>query len=156
MSVSAGSEQLYGRMAIVIEAGERPMLCVGAIRLVLPPRCGDVPIANWDWAPSPARSRCPGRPGASTTSWAPTTRSSPSPRRATERTYDEEIYRYDNPCPEPEGGWVVRDPNRSTQDHVGPARAYAKRQPDYVISWVDHLDEERQEFSPVVYGGLHR
>jgi hypothetical protein len=153
VSVTAGSEQLYGADAIVIEAGERSMLCVGAIRLVLPPRCGDVPIANWDWG------AVAGEESMSGTTWGEyhvvgtydgevftITETGPP-----ERTYDEEIYQYDNPCPEPEGGWVVRDPNRSTQDHVGPAQAYAKRQPDYVISWVDHLDEERQEFSPVVY-----
>jgi hypothetical protein len=153
VSVSAGSEQLDETDAIVIEAGERPMLCVGAIRLVLPPRCGDVPIANWDWG------AVAGEESMSGTTWGEyhvvgtydgevftVTEAGPP-----DRTEDEEIYQYDNPCPEPEGGWVVRDPNRSTQDHVGAAQAYAQRQPDYVISWVDHLDEERQEFSPVVY-----
>ena len=64
---------------------------------------------------------------------------------------------YDNPCPEPEGGWVVRDPDRSTQDHVGPAQAYAKRQPGYVISWVDQISTRSGRSSArSSTGGIHR
>jgi len=152
-TVSTGSSRLYESNALVIEAGEGPMLCVGAIRLILPPQCGDVPIANWDWGAVAAEETESG------TTWGDyhvvgtydgkvftVTESGPS-----DHSEDEDIYRYDNPCPEPAGGWPLPDPDSSTQDRVGRAEAYATRQPDYVISWVDHLDEKRQEFSPVVY-----
>ena len=67
-------------------------------------------------------------------------------------TVDEpETYVYENPRPGPEGGWVVPDPEHNTQEDVRPAGAYARAQPDYAISWVDHPDEELQEFSPVVF-----
>jgi hypothetical protein len=44
------SPQLYEASATVLDDGRRgPMLCLGMILTSLPPQCGDVPIANWDW-----------------------------------------------------------------------------------------------------------
>ena len=138
---------------MVVEADDGPMLCVGAIRAILPPQCGNVPLENWDWG------AVAGEQSMSGTTWGDyrvvgtfdgetftVTETGP-----TDYSEDDDIYRYDNPCPEPEGGWVVPSTGRSTQDDVGRPEAYARRQPDYVISWVDHLDEERQELSPVIY-----
>ena len=136
----------------MIEAGERPMLCVGPS--VSSSRRAAVTFRSrtGTGAPSPARNRCPGRPGANTTSWAPTTGGL---HRHRDRATGAHRRRRDLPVRQPLSGARRRlGRPRSEPQHagyVGPAQAYAKRQPDYVISWVDHLDEERQEFSPVVY-----
>ena len=42
--------QLYEADGIVLEdAGHGPELCLGGVLLSLPPQCGGVPLANWDW-----------------------------------------------------------------------------------------------------------
>lgn len=147
-------DQLYEGSGTVLEAAEEhgPELCLGAILTSLPPQCSGVPIANWDWkAVEGERSR-------SGTTWGD---------YHVVGTYDgevfrvtevgppayqewEDIYRYETPCPEPEGGWVVPDPAHNTQEETRRAHAYARAQADYVISWNDHLEEELQEFGPVV------
>jgi hypothetical protein len=146
--------QVYEGSGTVLEAAEEhgPELCLGAILTSLPPQCSGVPIANWDWkAVEGERSR-------SGTTWGD---------YHVVGTYDgevftvtevgppayqewEDIYRYETPCPEPEGGWVVPDPAHNTQEETRRAHAYARAQADYVISWNDHLEDELQEFGPVV------
>jgi hypothetical protein len=150
-TASPGPEQLYEANAIVIEAGEGPMLCVGAIQLTLPPRCGDVPIANWDWDAVPGEESMS---GTTYGNYRVVGTYDGEVFSVTETgllgdSWDEDIYRAENPCQEPEGGWVA-DPDRHTQEHDRRAQAYARSQPDYVSSFVDHLDEELAEFSPVV------
>src|SRR5919108_238757 len=45
-----GPSGLYEANATVLDNGDDgPMLCLGTILTSLPPQCGDVPIANWDW-----------------------------------------------------------------------------------------------------------
>ncbi len=162
--------QLYEADGTVLEQGDGtgspahgPELCLGGMLLTsLPPQCGGVPLANWDWA------AVEGEESAAGTTWG---------AYHVVGTYDGEVftvsrvgaagseryddtYRYENPCPEPEGGWVVPDPKHNTQEDVGAARAYATKQADYVISWVDHLVEPSadsvdenglEEFGPVVF-----
>jgi hypothetical protein len=147
-------DQLYEASGIVLEAaGEHgPELCLGALLTSLPPQCSGVPIANWDW------NAVEGEMARSGTTWGD---------YHVVGTYDgevftvtevgppaypgkEDIYRYETPCPEPEGGWVVPDPGQNTQEQTRRAHAYARAQPDYVISWNDHLEDRLQEFGPVV------
>jgi hypothetical protein len=147
------ASELYEANATVFEADEGPMLCLGAMRMSLPPRCGDVPIANWDWETVGGEESMAGATWGAyrivgTFDGEVFTVATVGPFE----TVDEpETYVYETPCPEPEGGWVVPDPEHNTQEDVRPAGAYARAQPDYTISWVDHLDEELQEFSPVVF-----
>jgi hypothetical protein len=152
-AVSApSSEPLYEADAIVLEADDGPMLCVGAVLLMLPPRCGDVPVPNWDW------DAVEGEDSLNGTTWGSYhvvgTLEGQTFTVVTTGSYVDESWRpepvYESPCPEPEGGWVA-DPDRHTYEHTKPAHAYARSQPDYVISFVDHLDEELYEFSPVVF-----
>lgn len=150
---SPDPEQRYEASGTVLEsAGEHgPELCLGALLTSLPPQCGGVPITNWDWnAVEGERSR-------SGTTWGD---------YKVVGTYDGEVftvtevgppayqeeaaYRYEIPCPEPEGGWVAPDPAHNTQEETRKAHAHARTQPDYVISWNHHIDDELQEFSPVV------
>jgi hypothetical protein len=143
---------LYEADAIVLEADDGPMLCIGPMLLMLPPRCGDVPVSNWDW------DAVEGEESSNGTTWGSYhvvgTIDGEAFTVVTTGEYEDESWRtepvYESPCPEPEGGWVA-DPDRHTYDHAKPAHAYARSQPDYVISFVDQLDEELYEFSPVVF-----
>ncbi len=146
--------QLYEADAMVFEGEDGPMLCLGAVRLMLPPYCGDMPITNWDW------DAADGEESLSGVTWGNfhvVGRLEGEAFTVTEiRPYDPGGQDFGTnpdfkaPCPEPEGGWVVPDPEHNTQEEARRAHAYARAQPDYVISWNDHLDDELQEFSPVV------
>lgn len=148
-------EQLYEVDATVVDAADGPMICLGAMRLILTPtpQCGTVQIANWDWGAVEGEESLRG------TTWG---------AYHVVGTFDGEVftvaevgpfekvdepgtYNYEDPCPEPDGGWIVPDPEHNTQEDTRRAHAHAMSQPDYVISWNDHLDEELQEFSPVVF-----
>jgi len=150
------SSRLFEGNGMVIQEGTgKPELCLGAVLTSLPPQCGGLPIANWDW------KDVEGEEQRGETRWG---------NYSVVGTFDGETFtvrkvgpyeddssRFESetdtspPCPEPEGGWVVPDPAHNMQGDVGGARAYATSQPDYVSSWVDHLEEELEEFSPVVY-----
>lgn len=147
-------EQLYEADAIVLDDGEHgPMLCLGAMRLLLPPQCGDIPIVGWDWRVVEGEELMAG------TIWGSYHVVGTFDGEVFtvtevgqfERAGEPETYVYENPCPEPEGGWVAPEPEHNTQEDARRAHAYARSQPDYVISWNDHLDKELQEFSPVVF-----
>jgi hypothetical protein len=160
-SAPLAQEQLYEVDTMVVDAADGPMACLGMMRLgtssgvVLSPtpQCGTVRISNWDW------DAVEGEKSVEGTSWGAyhvvgtyeggvlrVTEIGPF-----ETVIEPEPFLYENPCPAPGGGWVVPDPEQNTQEETRDAHAYAKAQPDYVISWNDHLDEELQEFSPVVF-----
>jgi hypothetical protein len=149
----ADASQLYQADATVLDAGEGSMLCLGGMLLSLPPQCGDIPIANWDW------KAVEGEESMAGTTWGDYhvvgtfdgevfTVAEVGPF---ENVDEPETYVYDNPCREPEGGWVAPDPEHNTQEDTRRAHAYARSQPGYVISWNDHLEEELQELSPVLF-----
>jgi hypothetical protein len=147
-----GPEQLYEADAFVLESERHgPMLCLGGMLTSLPPQCGNVPVVNWDWDAVGGEERLDG------TTWGAyhvvgtfdgetfaVVRTGPY-----EATWRPEPV-YESPCPEPEGGWVA-DPDRHSQNEDSRADAYARSQPDYVVSFVDHFGEEPTEWSPVVF-----
>jgi hypothetical protein len=150
----ADPAQLYEADAMVLEADDGPMLCLGAVLLSLPPQCGDLPITNWNWDAVEGEEF---RAGVTWGNFHVVGRLGGEAFTVTETgPYDPGGQEFGSnpdfkaPCPEPDGGWVVPDPTHNTQEETRRAHAYARAQPDYVISWNDHLDDELQEFSPVV------
>jgi hypothetical protein len=156
---SSTRPQLYEADAVVLEDEHGgPMLCLGAILLSLPAQCGDVPLARWDW------DAVEGEESFRKTTWGEyhvvgsydgksftvTEASPPEARPGTEESNDE----FASPCPAPEGGWIVPEPEASTQEDVRAAAAYASAQPDYVVSWVTHLEERLEEFGPVIFNAI--
>jgi hypothetical protein len=150
-------KQLYEGSGIVLERRDGPeahgpQLCLGAIRMSLPPHCTGAPIANWDW------DAVEGVESRGGTTWGAyhvvgtfvagvfTVVESGPPAYRDEGTSLREI-----PCPEPESGWVAPDPEHNTQNDVQAAEAYSRGQPDYVSSWNEHLEPGREEFGPVLY-----
>ena len=131
---------LYEANATVLDNGDDgPMLCLGTILTSLPPQCGDVPIANWDW------NAVEGEQTRAGTSWG---------EYHVVGTYDGERFTvtevgpyeesepepagdpFASPCPEPGGGWVAPDPGRASEEDFAAAARFAESQPDSVSVWV--------------------
>ncbi len=157
------ADTLYEANTTVLEAGRAgPKLCLGGVRLSLPPQCGDVSVAGWSW------DAVAGEESIGGTTWG---------EFDVVGTFDRDTFALveagpvrpdvgpsaddassEPPCPEPEGGWIVTNPETTTQEHVRLAEAYARREREYVASWVHHLQdpseleaEEYEEDIPVVY-----
>lgn len=148
---------LYEANAIVFDDGEqRPMLCLGGLLLMLlPPRCGEVPVAGCDWGLVEGAESLDGA------TWG---------RYHVVGTYDGRVFTLtevgpfedepfeavdlSSPCPEPPGGWPAVDAERTTQEYARAASEYASSQPDYVGSWNTHLQKELEEFGPVVFNAV--
>lgn len=163
----AGTEtpHRYAANATVLEQEPGgPMLCLGGVALSLPPQCGDVPLVGWDW------DAVEGEETAAGTTWGFfrvagtydgevfTVADAGAPVPAPEPRDEESL---DPACAEPEGGWPPADPERHSQERVGPAQAYATSQSEYVSSWVHQLgapeepsDDGREEFLAVVYSAV--
>ena len=129
----------YETNAIVLQQGRGPvMLCLGAIQLSLPPRCGTLPIANWSW------DRVNGEHRASGVTWGAYQLlgtfdgaafhvirvGAPQPAR------QDPSDRIEIPCPQPPGGWVASDPSRTRESDRSAAGALVDRQPDSAGWWV--------------------
>jgi hypothetical protein len=152
---TTGPAQLYEADAMVLEDDDGPMLCLGGVLLSLPPQCGDLSITGWDWDAVEGEES---RAGVTWGNFHVVGRLEDGAFAVTEvGPYDPGGQNlgsnpdFKAPCPEPDGGWVVPDPAQNTQEEARRAHAYARAQPDYVASWNDHLDEELQEFGPVVF-----
>jgi hypothetical protein len=149
--------QLYEVNATVLEdRTQGPMLCLGGILESLPPRCGDVPIVSWDW------QAVEGEETAGGTTWGAyhvVGRYDGETFAVTEvGPYEQDPSAFEtdadftSPCREPAGGWTGLD--QATQEDARPAHAYARSQPDYVTSWVTHLDPAALEFGPVIVNAV--
>ena len=149
-------DQLYEVNTTVLEdRTHRPMLCLSGILESLPPQCGNVPIANWDWQAVSGEERLSGTiwgiyhvvgsyDGKAFTPIAV----GPFKEDASGPTDSD----FSSPCPEPEGGWSGLE--QATQEDARQAAAYARSQPDYVTSWVTHLEPAQAEFGPVIVNAV--
>jgi hypothetical protein len=142
---------LYEANGMVLDEKTRgPELCLGGILTSLPPQCGGVPITDWDWQAVEGEETMGGATWGS---------------YHVVGTYDGETFRvtavgpfendqaetdtdFATPCPEPPSGWTGLD--HATQNDDAGAHAYARSQPDYVTSWVTHLEPAKLEFGPVI------
>ncbi|MBI4259884.1 MAG: hypothetical protein HY658_04900 [Actinobacteria bacterium] len=136
-------EQLYEGTTVVLEAPGKPaMLCLSGVLESLPPQCGNIPVANWDW------DRVEGEERLSGVTWGD---------YHVVGTYDGESFTLvevgppqpypdigsaiETPCLEPEGGWVAPDPDRTTDEHLQAALRYTEKHPDGAGFWIDYTIE---------------
>ncbi len=149
-TASQASPLLYEANATVLQSKQHgPMLCLGAVLTSLPPQCGDVPLEGWDWDAVEGETKTSGTTWGDfhvTGSYAngsfTVVAVGPYVREAEPETD------LSSPCPTPAGGWSGLE--NATQEDDGAISAYARRQPDYVTSWVTHIDPEAAERSPVI------
>jgi hypothetical protein len=150
------SNQLYEVNTTVLEDRTHgPMLCLSGILESLPPQCGSAPIANWDWQAVSGEERLSGTiwgnyhvVGSYEGKTFTLTDVGPFKEGASGPTDSD----FSSPCPEPSGGWGGLD--QATQEDARPAAAYARSQPDYVTSWVTHLEPAQAEFGPVIVNAV--
>ena len=156
-AASQPDPQLYEGNGMVCEDGTGgPLLWLGGARALLagPPECGGVPLVNWDW------QAVEGEETAGTKVWGSyhvvgsydgetfaVTEAGPYEDDSSAFGTDPD---FTSPCDEPAGGWVVPDPAHNTQNEAHRVSEYARSQPGYVASWVNHLEPDRLEFSPVL------
>jgi hypothetical protein len=149
--------QLYEVNTTVLEDRTHgPMLCLSGILESLPPQCGNVPIANWDWPAVPGAERRCGTiwgnyhvVGSYDGTTFTFTDVGPYEDDLSTSPTDPDL---SSPCPEPPGGWSGLE--QATQEDARPAADYGRSQPDYVTSWVTHLEPEEAEFGPVIVNAV--
>jgi len=124
-----------------------PQLCLGGVLTSLPPQCGGVPLAGWDWA------LAEGEESANGTTWGDyrvvgtfdgttlTLTEAPGKPQREAATAAEELLA--TPCAEPPDGWEVPDRRRAGEDDLRPASTYSTAQPGRAAFWID-----RQGASP--------
>jgi hypothetical protein len=148
-------DPMYEADGMVVDDGESPpRLCLGITLASLPPRCGGIPLAGWDWRTVAGEEMAFGTTwgnyhviGAYDGETFAVSAVGPSDPDPSSLESDPD---FASPCPEPAGGWVVPDAAHDTQDDDAAAVAYAKAQPDYAASWVTHLDRAQLERSSVI------
>ncbi|MDP3967065.1 MAG: hypothetical protein Q8Q02_02195, partial [Nocardioides sp.] len=136
------AEELVG-VGTVLDDGDGPELCLGAVATSLPPQCSGPRVAGWDWAAVEHDE-------AVATRWAAV---------AVIGTWDGEIFTlarepvpaqdYDgprppndepdlvSPCPEPAGGWAPVDPQRTNDVTLQRAIRIANRLDGAGDVWFD-------------------
>jgi hypothetical protein len=137
--------ELVGFGMVLESAAHGPQFCLGAIFLSDPPQCGGPSIPNWDW------SAVSGHTSRNGTTWgdytlvgtydghAFTLTRPPRPGRAAglEPAADALDEVRGTPCPEPEGGWRVLDPSRTTDESMELAFEEARGLEGYAGLWLD-------------------
>jgi hypothetical protein len=126
----------------VLDDGDGAELCLGGVAESLPPQCGGPKLLGWDWSEhegdfeEAAGTRWGGFAVTGTfdgrdltpTHVLPADEFDPPPYQDTDLT---------SPCPEPEGGWQVIDPETTTVETQDQALRAARRLEGYAGSWVD-------------------
>lgn len=125
----------------------RPALC-SAVATSLPPQCAGPPIEGWDWdaIPRESQERTSGvRWGEFVlvgrfdgTVFTLTEPAAPAGSRSGPAVPSDPGDRFDTPCVEPSGGWVVLDRSRAGQRDLDRAVSAARALPGFAGVWIDH------------------
>lgn len=140
--VAGSSSQRYTATGMVLESSEHgPQLCLGGVEESYPPQCGGPDVIGWSW------DAVDGEESAGGTTWAEytvvgtwdgealTLTEQPSAPDRDEQVDDTD--RLETPCPEPEGGWRVVEPETATDAAMQAAIEHARAQPDVGGVWID-------------------
>lgn len=147
-SPSASQEDtsgLYEANATVLDDGDSgPMLCLGGILGSLPPQCGDVPVAGWDWA------AVEGEETAAGVTWGgsyhvvgrfdgTTFELTRTPRPPAAHLEPDDDFSSEPACEEPPGGWISEGEGVD-QEAAGNLLAPLERVPEYAAGWITQLE----------------
>lgn len=142
----SGDDGLLLGSGLVLDDGDGPEFCLGAVAESYPPQCGGPEVEGWDWR------RVAGEVSASGTTWGAyvltgtydgTVFTVKGPTVPTEE-YDgplpvdlHEERSLGTPCPEPAGGWRPVDPSRTDQSTFNDAVRVAHQLDGFGALWVD-------------------
>lgn len=126
---------------MVLDDGSGPQLCLGAVAESMPPQCGGLEVTGWDWAEHPEHEEQAGTRWGEfqvTGTLGDTTFAVTDAVPAGDASVPpgEEVD-FSSPCPEPEGGWKVLDPERTTIETQEATVSAAHRLPGYSDLWLD-------------------
>jgi len=138
----------YQTTGMVLQSRDHgPELCLGIVRDSFPPQCDGLPITNWHWSQAEGKETAAGTTwgtyqlvgtydGASfTVIWAG------PPPLVRQPSREEEFKDEPKPaCPEPEGGWKLPDPARSSEDSMERMIQAARAEPDFAGVWLSYLE----------------
>jgi hypothetical protein len=142
----------------VLESPEHgPQLCLGGVEDSLPPQCGGPDVLGWSWEDVPWRDTAAG------TTWADvhvvgtydgtTFTLTETPTEAVALGSPGPAPDFTAPCPEPDGGWAVRDPARISAADEQAMWEHANAQPDIAASWIDQQSVAGQTIVVVAFTG---
>lgn len=137
-----------GHLTTVLDDGDGAELCLGGVLTSLPPQCGGPKLIGWHWADWPGayeevgdirwgRFRVVGTFDQEADVFTPV-EIVPEAAIETDAPLPEGTTAdLTSPCPEPEGGWRVLDPARTTVQAQEAMLARAATLPNYAGAWVD-------------------
>jgi hypothetical protein len=127
-----------------IDEGGGAELCLGGVLTSLPPQCGGPELVGWTWADHDGDFEDVS--GTKFGEFVVTGTFDGSSIEPTEIVpadefdappYDDGVDPFASPCPEPEGGWRVIDPERTTDRTLDQAVSRARRIDGFGDIWVD-------------------
>lgn len=134
---------------VLEEKDADPVLCLSVVMDSLPPQCGGIPVAGWDW------DGVSGEESAAGTTWGDF---------EVTGFYDGELFTLieagpprwqeaeDDPieaaCPEPAGGWERPDPDLSSEADYRKAIRASRLEPDFGGAWIDYIEEPTEFTHP--------
>jgi hypothetical protein len=135
----------------VLDDGKGPQLCLGAVAESYPPQCGGPVLVGWSW--DDHSGDFDEASGVRWGSFAVTgtfdgTEFTPSAivpldqYHAPAPAADDDL---STPCPEPEGGWRVLDPERTTEATMDATFERARHLPGYANAWMDQSRNPDQD-----------
>ena len=138
---AAEGEVATDGLVTVLDDGDGPELCLGAVAESLPPQCAGPTMTGWDWAAHPEREEQAGTRWGSFyvqgtfdgTTFA-VTEAVPAALYDTLSTPAEEPL--GTPCEEPPGGWVV-DAATTSGEAMDATLQAASALPGYAMGWLD-------------------
>ncbi|MGZ5292003.1 MAG: hypothetical protein ACXWEH_06745 [Actinomycetota bacterium] len=149
----SGPPRYQANTTVLESDAHGPELCFGGVADSLPPQCGGVPIANWDW------DLADGEESLSGTTWG---------EFRVVGTYDGEAFTVEEvgevryppstrpdftpPCPMPEGGWVAVAAARATDADLQAVMRAAEAEPDSAGFWISYVEPPTEETAPA--GGI--
>jgi len=142
-------DQFIARALVLEDQSHGPQLCLGGVLESLPPQCGGPDLLGWDWS---TLAGSDGRTGvkwgeyvvvgswdASAETFTLTRPAVPADEYAGPyfQDDDEPGQSWSTPCPEPEGGWRVIDPELTTQASQDRTSRAAFSRADFGELWLD-------------------
>ena len=128
----------------VLDDGEGPELCLGAMAASYPPQCGGPSVIGWDWNWYVGQFE-----EAAGVRWGLFTLTGTYDAGADAFTAIEvvngtdyewpevDVTDFSTPCPEPEGGWRVLDESKARFEAMNAAFELAQRIDGYATAWMD-------------------
>ena len=135
-------------LATVLDDGDGPELCLGAVAESYPPQCGGPALVGWDWADHEGTFEeasgvrwgayaLEGRYDADGSTFEVESVSDEPPATTPPADMD-----FSTPCEEPDGGWRVRDTSAVAMEDRDAAFELAESLVGYAGAWVDQQPHE--------------